>query len=153
MATLYSINDKQSVSIYLYKDIMTNEWIRYQIIFEETTSFNSVKIVFNEETAENELVLECCIEPEISQLLKDIYAFLNFEISSLKFEPIDEKEFLLSAIYIDNKIKVELILRYRGFAHKIIIFTNENKFLLFAKELQTEYEALINGKHGLVKNL
>ena len=151
MSTLYNIDGSQSISIYLYKDIMSNEWIRYQIVFENVRSCKSEKIIFNEETAETELFLECCIEPEIPRLLKDIYSLLEFQISSSKFEPIDEKEFSLSATHIDNKIKVELTLRYRKCDYKILMITNEKELLLFAKNLQIEYGDLVRGKHGLLK--
>lgn len=157
MATLYSTEDSQTISIYLYEDFckgkINNEWVRYLIIFKDRNFVDSKEIIFNEESANTELILECYPEPEVLQLLKDIYIFLDRQIDSLEFEPIDEKDFLLLLKCCDKEIKVELILRFAKDDCKINMFTNKEKLLSFAKELESEYESVINGKHGLVKQI
>lgn len=150
MAILYDINNKKWIAFYFYKDMNSHEWIKYQIVVN-LLGFQKRGIrVFNEETANTELFLECSIEPEIPELIKELRKICEGKINIFKFEPIDDRDFCFLAFSIDNKIKIDLTLKFSHGDERFCIYTNIEKLLIFSTELENEYKDVINGRHGLI---
>lgn len=151
MATMHDIDNKIHVSFYLYKDIKNNEWIKYQIFVNDSIIDSKSPIVFNEESVGQELFLESFIEPEVPELVKYINQICHDKIDYFEFEPIDEKDFYLLMENKNEKVKIELVLRFENHDKKFLFNARKENLLQFADELEWEYKRVINGKPGLIK--
>ena len=151
MAPMYDIDNRMHISFYLYKDIKNNEWIKYQIFVNDSILDNKNTIIFNEESAGEELFLESFIEPEVPELVKCIRQICFSKIDYFVFEPIDEKDFCLLMERKNEAVKIELILRFEEYDKKFSLKAKKENLLEFADELEQEYKSVINGKQGLIK--
>lgn len=151
MATLYSTNKEKSISLYLYKDIENNEWLKYQIIVDyQKCNQMSKRIIFSEETAENVLFLECYLEPEIPELIKGFKDVFEDNVDMFEFEPIDEKDFYLSVVAGESRFCINLVLRFACKTEEIVFYTNKEHIRVFLLSLNEEYTNIINNKYGII---
>lgn len=150
MATLHDRNHDLSISIYFFQndDPRDREWIKYQIVVESVRDPGPV--VFDDDTANTYLYLESYIEPEVPDLVEKIRALCDGRLDDVTFRPIDDRDFTLiiqpAAGAFEASLELELAKKSQSFTMQ----TSREHLLAFAKEMEREYEDLMQGKHGLM---
>ena len=151
MATLHDRNHDLSISIYFFHndDPRDREWIKYQIVVEFVRD-PGYPVVFDDDTANTYLYLESSIEPEVPDLVEKIRALCDGRLDDVTFRPIDDRDFTLIIQPAVRAFEVSLKLELAKESRTFTMQTSREHLLAFAKEMEREYEDLMQGKHGLM---